>query len=101
MIEKIKQIISDNTEEKHFVEYGKGVFATDDAVDVMAEEIVKLFPIPIVSSSLSIKQIESIKFDVIGSFPYKLKHINKLHPMNNVHGKMRIDGEYYEFVNNK
>lgn len=45
MIEDIKQIIADNSEEKHFVEYGKGVFATEDAVDVIAEEIVKLFAI--------------------------------------------------------
>ena len=45
MIEKIKQIISDNSEEKHFVEYGKGVFATEDAVDEIAESVVKLFSI--------------------------------------------------------
>ena len=49
MIEDIKQIIADNSEEKHFVEYGKGVFATEDAVDEIAEEIVKLFAIHNVS----------------------------------------------------
>ena len=49
MIEEIKQLISDNSEEKHFVEYGKGVFATEDAVDEIAEEIVKLFAIHNVS----------------------------------------------------
>ena len=52
MIEEIKQIIGENSEEKHFVEYGKGVFATDDAVDEMAEEIVKLFSLHTVSSTL-------------------------------------------------
>ena len=49
MIEDIKQIIADNSEEKHFVEYGKGVFATEDTVDEIAEEIVKLFAIHNVS----------------------------------------------------
>ena len=50
MIEEIKQIISDNSEEKHFVEYGKGVFATEDAVDEIAESVVKLFSIQNVSN---------------------------------------------------
>ena len=43
MIEEIEQIISDNTEEKHFLEYGKGVFATQDAVNEIAESLIKLF----------------------------------------------------------
>jgi len=51
MIEEIKQIIADNSEEKHFVEYGKGVFATEDAIDEIAESIVKLFSIHNVSVS--------------------------------------------------
>jgi len=51
MIQKIKQIIAENSEEKHFVEYGKGIFATEDAVDEMAESIVKLFAIARVSKS--------------------------------------------------
>ena len=55
--------------------------------------------IPVVSSRSTIEQIESITFNVIGQFPYKLKHMGKLHPMNNVHGKMCIDGEYYDFIN--
>ena len=42
MIEEIEQIISDNTEEKHFLEYGKGVFATQDAVNEIAESLIKL-----------------------------------------------------------
>ena len=46
----LKEIIAENSEEKHFVEYGKGIFATDDAVDIIAQEIVKLFTIPDVSS---------------------------------------------------
>ncbi len=53
MIEEIKQIIADNSEEKHFVEYGKGVFATQDAVDEIAESVVKLFSIHNVSKSVA------------------------------------------------
>jgi hypothetical protein len=41
MIEEIKQIIADNSEEKHFLEYGKGVFITEDAIDEIAESVVK------------------------------------------------------------
>ena len=42
MIDKIKEIISQNSEHKHFVEYGQGVFATYDAVDAIALSINNL-----------------------------------------------------------
>lgn len=69
-----------------------------------AKAIVKQYEqeqltIPVVSSRLTIEQIESITFNVVGQFPYSLKHMGKLHPMTNVHGKMCINGEYYEFIN--
>lgn len=43
MIEKIKQIIADNSEGKNFCEYGKGIFTTNDAVDKIAKQIEELY----------------------------------------------------------
>ena len=48
MKDKILKVISDNSVPKHFCEYGEGIFADINAVDSMAEEIVKLFSIPVV-----------------------------------------------------
>ena len=48
--------------------------------------------------SLSTKQIESILFEEVGGDPKKLKHIKDKHPMMNIHGLIRINGEYYQWV---
>jgi hypothetical protein len=48
---------------------------------------------------LSIQQIESIEMMQIGDmFPKKLKHIVITHPMTNVAGLVKINGEYYQWV---
>ena len=49
MKEEILKVISDNSMPKHFCEYGQGVFADVNAVDEIAESVVKLFSIHIVS----------------------------------------------------
>lgn len=74
MRDKIKEIISENSEEKHFVGYGKGVFATDDAVDVMVEEIVKLFDIPVVIKSACSDYVDGINMDCATCGRPKYKH---------------------------
>tara|TARA_R110000851_G_scaffold303920_1_gene461657 strand:- start:16 stop:267 length:252 start_codon:yes stop_codon:yes gene_type:complete len=56
MKDKILKVISDNSVPKHFCEYGEGIFADINAVDSMAEEIVKLFSIPVV-----VQQSEQLK----------------------------------------
>jgi len=48
MKDKVLKVINGNSVPKHFCEYGEGIFADTNAVDSMAEEIVKLFSIPIV-----------------------------------------------------
>ena len=48
---------------------------------------------------LSIQQIESIEMMQIGEmFPKKLKHIVINHPMTNVSGLVKINGEYFQWV---
>jgi hypothetical protein len=81
----------------------------DDWRDELSEDLTSIeesvFPKSDISSHLTIEQIECITFTVVGQLPYRLKHMgkkfSKLHPMNNIHGKMCIDGEYYEFVNDR
>jgi hypothetical protein len=57
---------------------------------------------PITNDELTIQQIESIKFRVIGSGngrdAYKLKHAGNLCQVNNITGMMCIGQEYYEFI---
>lgn len=47
---------------------------------------------------LTQEQIESIVFNPIGfaRFPYKLKALENIHPMQNVAGCIIIDGIYYK-----
>ena len=48
---------------------------------------------------LSIQQIESIEMMQIGEmFPKKLKHVVINHPMTNVAGLVKINGEYFQWV---
>ena len=42
------------------------------------------------------EQIESILFTPVGGFPYRLKKVEVNHPMMNVAGLIRIEGEYYK-----
>jgi hypothetical protein len=50
-------------------------------------------------STLSSQQIEGIEFMQIGDiFPKRLKQVEILHPMQNVHGLMRIGEAYYKWV---
>ena len=51
MKDKVLKVISDNSVPENFCEYGEGIFTDTNAVDSMAEEIVKLFSIPVVSNS--------------------------------------------------
>lgn len=48
--------------------------------------------------SLTQAQIESIVFEPIGfaRFPYKLKALENIHPMQNVAGCIMINGIYYK-----
>lgn len=43
-------------------------------------------------------QIEQILFKPVGGFPYRLKKVVVDHPMQNVHGLIQINGEYYREV---
>jgi hypothetical protein len=53
----------------------------------------------VVMPCLSIQQIESIEMMQIGEmFPKKLKHIVIDHPMTNVSGLVKINGEYFQWV---
>ena len=52
MKDKILKIISDNSVPKHFCEYGEGIFADLNAVNDIADELVKLLTIPVVVKSL-------------------------------------------------
>ena len=76
MIEEIKQIIADNSEEKHFVEYGKGVFATEDAVDEIAVSVVKLFSIHNVSQQreLLLAYTTALRENFIGCDVSQINH---------------------------
>jgi len=48
---------------------------------------------------LSIEQIESIEMMQIGEMlPKKLKHVNIIHPMQNIAGLVKINGEYYKWT---
>lgn len=54
MKEKIAKIISENSVDMNNPEYGDGLFFDNDTLDIITEELVKLFAIPDVSSNLPI-----------------------------------------------
>lgn len=45
----IIQEINENSEYKHFIEYGEGRFMTSDAVEAIAESLVKKLNLPVVT----------------------------------------------------
>jgi hypothetical protein len=47
----IIQEINENSEYKHFVEYGEGRFMTSDALEAIAESLVKKLNLPVVGGS--------------------------------------------------
>lgn len=47
---------------------------------------------------MSIEEIESITFDEIGSYPYRLKRISQPPLLMNIHGCIYIEGEYYQKI---
>lgn len=59
----IIQEINENSEYKHFVEYGEGRFITSDAVEAIAESLVKKFNLPVVMQSCdTCKHLSTCRF---------------------------------------
>lgn len=42
------------------------------------------------------EELEAIIFDEIGSYPYRLKKLDKPHPLMNGYGLIYINGDYYK-----